>query len=313
MLQLSKIMLTLQFTTPAILPYWMGSAFRGGLGQNLRKAICPDSSRECYTCNMKDTCLFYYTHIKTVSQRGYAPPFRPIILIPPFFGKSMRIEEKAWLAIDVLFFGDFTKYLPHVILGMSFLGRKGLYSQRYEGLNRFVIKEIKCSLSEKTVYDGETIFLKNLTLKDVKDVHPLRTDRIKIGFKTPYTGKDFPPQPSDLLNGIRNRLIRFTNEYGSGENIPEIEVFGTIDTFTKHYHRLERRSTRSDKRVFDSYTGVVDYSFDELNQVSAWILGTGFIVGCGPDSSFGCGFLSNFSIPRTEKAQSRNIQDCRDT
>jgi CRISPR/Cas system endoribonuclease Cas6 (RAMP superfamily) len=291
MILLSRITLNLEFTTPAIFPYWMGSAFRGGFGQTLKRAVCPDSKRECQSCEIRDKCLFFYTYMKEKSRRGYAPPIKPIILIPPFFGKKMRIEKEPRLSIEALFFGDFTKYLPHVILAMSLLGKRGLYAQRYEGLNRFEIKEIGCSLSQRIVYDGETIFLKNLTVIDIKDLDPLKTKRARIGFKTPFTGREFPPEPSDLLNGIRNRLIRFVNEYGNGENIPEIGVSGRVEGFTRHYHRLERRSRRSDKRVFHSYTGVVEYCFEELDRMAAWILGLGFHIGCGPDASFGCGFL----------------------
>ncbi len=293
MLQLSRINLYLQFTTPAIFPYWMGSAFRGGFGQTLRRAICPDSRKECQSCETHDKCLFFYTHVKTKSKRGHAPPTKPIIIIPPFFGKQMKIEKEPTLTLEILFFGDFTKYLPHVILAMNLLGKRGLYSQRYEGLNRFEVKEIGCCLSQKTVYDGETIFLKNLTITDIRDFEPFKMNRAKIGFRTSFTGKEFPPDPLNLLHGIRNRLIRFVNEYGNGEDIPEVEVTGRIEGFTSHYHKLERRSMRSDKTVFHSYTGVVDYSFDILDEEAAWILALGFQVGCGPDSAFGCGFLKN--------------------
>ena len=234
--------------------------------------------------------------MKTKSKRGHASPMKPIILIPPFFGKQMKIENEPKLLVEVLFFGDFAKYLPHVILAMSLLGKRGLYSQRYQGLNRFEVKEIGCCFSQKTVYDGETIFLKNLKVLDVKDIDPLNTDRVRIGFRTPFTGREFPPESVRLLSGIRNRLIRFVNEYGNGEDIPEIEVDGKVDGFTRHYHKLERRSMRSDKTVFDSYTGVVEYCFDKLDRNAAWVLALGFHVGCGPDSSFGCGFLRNLSF-----------------
>ena len=290
MLQLSKITLTLEFTTPAVLPYWMGSAFRGGFGQNLRKAICPDSQKICSTCTTKDTCLFFYTHMNTLSQRGHAPPSKPIILIPPFFGKEMRMNEKGWLNVDVLFFGDFTKYLPHVILGMSLFGRRGLYAQRYYGMNKFVIKEIVCTFTGKTVYDGETIYLRNLMVVDVRNIEPFKNKKAKIGFRTPFTGSVFPPLPADFIALIRNRLIRFVNEYGTKEIIPETNATGTIEACAQHSHTLERRSMRSTKKTFMSHTGVVDYTFD-LTIEEAWILNVGFIIGCGPDSSFGCGFL----------------------
>lgn len=290
---MSRIFLNLEFTTPAVFPYWMGSAFRGGFGQTLRRAVCPDSRKDCLLCETKDKCLFFYTHMKTKSKRGHASPVKPIILIPPFFGKEMRIEKEPRLSVEILFFGDFAKYLPHVILAMSLLGKRGLYSQRYEGLNRFEVKEMGCCFSQKIIYDGETIFLKNLKVLDVRDIDPLEVDRVRIGFRTPFTGKEFPPEPTQLLSGIRNRVIRFVNEYGNGEDIPEIEVDGKVAGSTRHYHKLERRSMRSDKIVFDSYTGIVEYCFEKLDRNGAWVLAHGFHVGCGPDSSFGCGFLRN--------------------
>ena len=212
MLQISRIILNLKFIAPAVFPYWMGSAFRGGFGQTLKRAVCLDSRKECKFCDTKDECLFYYTHMKKKSRRGHAPPIKPIILIPPFFGKEMRIEKEPKLAVEVLFFGNFAKYLPHVILAISLFGKRGLYSQRYEGLNRFEVREIGCCFSQKIVYDKETVLLKNLTVLDATDINPLSKSRIKIGFKTPFTGRVFPPEPTRLLNGIRNRLIRFVND-----------------------------------------------------------------------------------------------------
>jgi CRISPR/Cas system endoribonuclease Cas6 (RAMP superfamily) len=291
MLQLSKIKLNLEFTTPAIFPYWMGSSFRGGFGQHLRKAICTDHTQKCTECSTKDTCLFYYTHIKKKAERGHAPPIKPIIIIPPFFGKSMNLPENPHLSVELLFFGDFTKYLPHVILGMNLLGRNGFYSYRYQGLNRFHIQSIECCFSGKQVYDGDIIYIKNLVLTDIEDIEPTYKNTLKIGFKTPYTGSQFPLPYATLLSQVRNRVIRFVNEYGTGEDIPPIQAQGTIKTHTQHYHKLERRSMRSQKKVFHSYTGIVTYAVEEMNAAAAWISELGFLVGCGPDASFGCGFL----------------------
>lgn len=291
MLHISKVTLTLHFTTPAVFPYWMGSAFRGGFGQNLRRAICTDLSRDCYTCETKENCLFYYTHMKKKAERGHAPPVKSIVLIPPFFGKSLEIEENATLDVDVLFCGDFARYLPHVILGMNLFGQRGLYTQRYHGLNRFEVKSITCCFSHKKIYDGETIFLKNLKTMDIKDITYETPETITIGFKTPFTGREFPPDFGTLLTLIRNRVIRFVNEYGNKEKVLPVTASGTIEKYTEHYHKLERRSSRSRKKVFHSYTGVVTYDIDELDDIGAWMLNLGFVVGCSPDCSFGCGFL----------------------
>ena len=291
MLSISKVTLTLHFTTPAVFPHWMGSAFRGGFGQNLRKAICTDKTKDCYTCETKENCLFYYTHMREKAERGHAPPVKPIVLIPPFFGKLLEIDEDATLDVDVLFCGDFARYLPHVILGMNLFGKRGLYIERYHGLNKFEVESITCCFSHKKVYDGETIFLKNLKTANIKDIPYKILEEITVGFKTPFTGMKFPPGFHTLLTLVRNRVIRFVNEYGNKEKVLPVTAVGHTRKYTEHYHKLERRSSRSRKNVFHSYTGVVTYDIDKLNDTGAWILQLGFIVGCGPDCSFGCGFL----------------------
>jgi CRISPR/Cas system endoribonuclease Cas6 (RAMP superfamily) len=174
---------------------------------------------------------------------------------------------------------------------MNLFGTRGLYSERYQGLNRFEVESITCCFSHKKIYDGETIFLKNLKPVDIQDIgyNPLTT--ITVGFKTPFTGRNFPPDFHTLVTLIRNRVIRFVNEYGNKENIPPVRASGTTQKYSEHYHRLERRSIRSSKNVFDSYTGVVTYDISELDDAGAWMVQLGFIVGCGPDCSFGCGFL----------------------
>jgi CRISPR/Cas system endoribonuclease Cas6 (RAMP superfamily) len=229
--------------------------------------------------------------MKEKAEKGHAPPVKPIVLIPPFFGKSLEIEKDATLDVDVLFCGDFARYLPHVILGMNLFGKRGLYTQRYHGLNRFEVRSITCCFSHKKVYDGETIFLKSLKTADIKDIPYKPSKEITIGFKTPFTGMKFPPDFHTLLTLIRNRVIRFVNEYGNKEKVLPVTATGHTREYTEHYHKLERRSSRSRKNVFHSSTGVVTYDIDELNDTGAWMLQLGFIVGCGPDCSFGCGFL----------------------
>jgi len=208
-----------------------------------------------------------------------------------FFGKSLEIKKDATLDVDVLFCGDFARYLPHIILGMNLFGKRGLYTQRYHGLNRFEVESITCCFSHKKIYDGETIFLKNLKTVDIEDITYPTPEQITIGFRTPFTGREFPPDFNTLLTLIRNRVIRFVNEYGDKQKIPPVTASGTTQKYTEHYHKLERRSSRSRKKVFHSYTGVVTYDIEELDDTGAWMLQLGFIVGCGPDCSFGCGFL----------------------
>lgn len=291
MLLLSKITLKLRFTTPARLPYWMGSAFRGVFGKEIRRTLCNNLNRSCNDCDSREDCLYYYAYEKKVSKKGHAPPQRPIILIPPFFGKTMWFNNDSYLNVELLFFGDFRKYLPHTLLGLRLAGQEGLASERHYGYNRFEIFEAVCNFSGRKVFDGNTISFSNLKTIEIKDVEPYQGSCIKIGFKTPFISMVFPPNIEQLLNSIRNRLIRFVNEYGTQEKVPGFCVKGRVKNYTKHFHHLERRSLRSEKTTFKGYTGIVEYEFEDIDNVSRWLLSIGLIIGAGSDSSFGLGFL----------------------
>ncbi len=255
--------------------------FRGGLGQSLKMI----------THHEQTDSLFYHMYMREVRKRGYSKPPKPVLLVPPFFGKALKVEKDATLDLDVFFFGEYIKFLPELILGINILGKMGLGSERHYNKSRFEISSIKCKISKRLVYDGSNLILNNLSSIDVKDIPPYDEDRLKIGFRTPLTSKPFPPKAERLLFLIRNRLLGFVNEYGSGEEVPEFKCKGDIINYSSHKHKLERRSIRSEKTLFKGYTGIVEYKFTELDDSARWLINVGLTIGCGPDSSFGFGFL----------------------
>jgi CRISPR/Cas system endoribonuclease Cas6 (RAMP superfamily) len=293
MLNFSRITLQLNFNTPTILPRWMGSVFRGGFGEYLRMGCCPNINQDCKKCHYNDGCLFYYSYERETAKKGYAPPTRPIIIVPPFFGQKMEFREHCTLDVDVFLFGAFSKYLPHVLLGMKLLGFAGIGSLRRYDMNRFVIEAATCALSGERIYDGETVSLTKLRTIDVADLNNCTENPVKIGFRTPIILKssEFPPSSERLLDLIRSRLILYVNEYGDGTKVGEAKCSGEVCQISKHFHRLERRSRRAGARLFEGFTGIAEYSFDELDDVGKWLLNVGLFLGAGPRSAFGCGFL----------------------
>ncbi|MFX1294496.1 MAG: hypothetical protein ACFFD2_06545 [Promethearchaeota archaeon] len=299
-LLISQLIAHLKFTTPAKLQYWLGSAFRGALGRNLRQICCIDFRKDCQTCESQEDCLFFYIYMRNRAKRGYAAPIKPIILIPPFFGKELYLEKNGFLKLELLLVGDFVKYFPHVILGLSLLGKRGLGNMRYENVNRFVIESIESKTSKSVVFDGENINLSNFCQLNIKELDGLKGNSFLIKFRTPYTGHDFPPAPERFIERIRNRFIRFVNEYGTQEHIPESIAEGKLESVTRHFHYLPRRSSRSNKTLFKGNTGIVSYKYSFLNSTARWLLHVGSIIGCGPDTAFGCGFFdisSKMALP----------------
>lgn len=291
MLEVAQLLAHLKFTTPAKLPYWMGSAFRGAFGQRLRQVCCVSFNQECRICDSQEMCLFYHLYMRERASRGHAKPIKPLILIPPFFGKELYLQEAGFLDLELLLVGNFGKYLPHVILGLNLLGQRGLGSMRYANQNRFILSSVVMKQTQQPIFDGVTINLTHFQPQNVATFSGCEADSVILKFRTPYTGFDFPPAPDRLLDRVRNRLIRLVNEYGTQERIPEAVAEGEIVNFTAHCHELKRRSNRSDKTQFKGYTGIVSYKFSFLNTTARWLLRLGAIIGCGPDAAFGCGFF----------------------
>jgi CRISPR-associated endoribonuclease Cas6 len=296
MLPIAKLTARLSFSTSVTFPYWMGNTFRGGFGIYLRRACCPDLKRDCYSCDAREDCIFYYTHMKKDSKVGYGAPPKPIVFIPPFFGKSFTVEKDGFLDMGILLFGRFTRYLPHVALGLSTLGQSGIGSERRYDVNKFKLEEMRCSSSNEVVYDGSTINIGAMKTVDIADYArdgAEFTDKLSIGFETPIMVKtgEFPPALDKLLRMIRQRLILYVNEYGDGVKIPDFECKATLKSSSDHFHNVKSRSQRAGKREFHTYTGTAEYSIESIDESAKQLLQTGLLIGAGPKPSFGFGFL----------------------
>ena len=303
MLEVSQLVAHLRFTTPAKLQYWMGSAFRGAFGRNIRQICCVNLRENCQGCNLQENCLYFHLYEQKEAKKGYAPPPKPIVLVPPFFGKEIFWEQDGFLDLELLLIGDFGKYIPHVILGLNLLGKRGLGSIRYENMNRFVIESIESKGTNATIFDGQSINLLNFKRLNLKELALLEGNEFIVKFRTPFTGPEFPPDPVLFLHLIRNRFIRLVNEYGTQERIPEFVAEGELGSVTSHFHKLPRYSSRSEKTLFKGYTGIVTYKYSFLNATARWLLHVGAIMGCGSDIGFGCGFYDIIPNPDNSKKQ----------
>jgi len=289
----ASLTLRMEFEEGARLPRWLGSAVRGGLGQHLRRIVCYRPMRGCEGCERAPECLFYAAYQKPYARRGHAPPPRPIVLVPPFFGRELELGRGGWLDVRMLLFGEYVRYLPHAILAIQQFGASGLGDRRHIGQNRFELRQARCDFSLRLVFDGGAIYPSRMRVIDVKELKPLEAERIRVWFRTPIElPKGFPPGSEDLLRLIWRRLVLYVNEYGSGERIPEPKCSGRVSCVSHHRHRLVGCSQRSGRREFlNCWTGIADYEFDEMDETARWLLSVGRVLGAGAKASFGCGFL----------------------
>jgi len=228
---------------------------------------------------------------KSCSKRGYAPPLRPVVLVPPFLEKEIE-GSHAELNIHLLMFGECSRYLPHVILALQLFGSEGLGDRRHLGQNRFEIIEATCEFSGQKVFADGLIYPSNVQAVDVRELPPVDQKQLRINFRTPIQlPLGFPPSPEHLLKLIRHRLVLLVNEYGTGEKVPEFFCRGSVRPVAQHYHRLLGYGRMGRREFWDCWTGTADYSFEELDKNAKWLLGVGRFLGAGAKSSFGLGFM----------------------
>jgi len=294
LIAITKIIAKLRFYTPAYLHYWMGSTFRGAMGYQLKKLCCVDTRTNCQSCNLSEDCMFYNIYMRKTAKKGYTAPLKPIIFIPQFIGKSLTLLKNGEMTVEIIFFGNYSRYLPHIISGIKLLGLSGIGNPRYKNSNLFYIESMKCGFSGRDILEGDILLKQNVSQLDAADIPLYQEPELYLGFRSPLTTSQFPPTLESLIKGIRQRLIFLCNEYGSGELIPDFRwAKGSIVDYESHLHRLERRSARIGKHKLKGYTGTILYHFTEIDDIARWFLNIGFIIGCGSNISFGCGFLQN--------------------
>jgi len=278
-LKLTKLKATLNFPHYE-LPYWLGNKFRGGFGSVLLKAVCGYLKPECKSCSNKDDCLYYVLYVKDKQKRGKSQPVRPVVFIPPFFGKSVSGSGRLELGINV--FGDYIKYLPHLIYGLRFLGKVGLNAN-----SRYEIESITDCFSGKEIYDGESIKM-NLKTIDLAEIAAKKFNSIRIDFLTPIEAK-IPISLNYLIHMVRRRLVLYVNEYGEGI-VPDYTCQDEIVESKWRNHRLTHRSKRSGVREFYGCTGWATYKV-KADENAFKLLSIGELIGAGAKASFGMGFF----------------------
>ncbi|MGQ9719404.1 MAG: hypothetical protein ACUVWK_06185 [Nitrososphaerales archaeon] len=258
------------------------------MGQHLSRSVC--LGLNCPYCR-DAPCLFREVYVPRPSKRGHAQPPKPVIIVPPFFAKKIDLPAGGRIEVDVVVFGGYTRSFLQLLLGMIAFGQSGIGPDRHYGGNRFEVASVKCLESGGYVLQNSNIYSDSFATKDVKDLEPLSGGEVVMSFKTPFTGAYIPLTLRDIARLIRHRLILFVNEYGSGEDIPSIDVEGNITIKEVHRHVLQRRSIRSDKDFFHGWTGAISIEMSRLSEKARWLFSCASIVGMGPDSAFGSGFV----------------------
>jgi len=285
-LKLTKLKARLYFPRYS-LPSWLGNKFREGFGSVLVKAICSYTKPRCHVCISNDECLYYVVYERKKQKVGKSPPPRPIVFVPPFFGKFE--SGKGEIEVEINLFGNYFVFLPQVIYGLRFLGKIGLNAE-----SRYEVVSIYDVFSRKEIYDGFRVYAENLTTIDLRKLEPFWLKELLINFHTPIEAHA-PLDAENLLKMIRRRLILFVNEYGNGR-IPDFRIDAEIIEENWEKHELMHRSRRGGRMRFYGITGFAEYKVYDADDNAMRLIRIGELIGAGAKASFGFGFFKIFSI-----------------
>lgn len=159
--RLQRLVVTLRATERVTLPWFSGSALRGGFGRAFRRLACAMGPRQpCATCLLWQTCPYGYvfetgpgpdaevlrTHQEVPRPYVMKPPGRdgrPVGSVEWVVGDERRpvcFDEGQTFRFEVVLLGRAIEYYPYFVVSLRKLGLRGLGA----GRGRFALEDVQC-------------------------------------------------------------------------------------------------------------------------------------------------------------------------
>lgn len=285
-----------RFKTPARLPYYKGSTFRGVFGRALKRVVCALRMQECNDCILRNQCLYV-----EVFETPYLP--HPFLIEPPLTPQKEYAPESPF-DFKLLLFGHVNAKLAYFVYAFKEMGKIGIGSRVNGQRGLFKVEYVK---HQGTVlYDGKE---EKITILEIPDSvilaprdFPEEKRVIKVRLITPlrlkYQNRLSPELPFHILvRAILRRLSSLWETYGDGE--PELDYQGLVKA-AKGVRILEdniswfdwrRYSFRQDKAMLMG--GVVGSIIYEGNLAPYLpLLELAQVVHIGKQTTFGLGKIA---------------------
>lgn len=120
---LLKIRFQIQPESPLPLFFYQGSAWRGILGWELQKLICPfDRQAQCQSCIINNSCPYFLLFEKKSQVSGLFDAPRGYVLYPD--------QDHTGLRLDLTLFGSCADFAPAVVEALKRTKKRGLGKER---------------------------------------------------------------------------------------------------------------------------------------------------------------------------------------
>jgi len=290
--------------TPAQLPPYKGSTFRGAFGGALKKVVCAVRDKDCQSCLLKERCVYARTFENfqdhPVAKQAMKP--HPYIIEPPLESKTHYIEGDHF-DFNLILLGEFNDYLPYYIYAFEQMGQQGI-GKRINGK--------RASFDLLTVTNaGQEIYNHNQRqLQEVEQIESLQhipRDSSDCGFIqveciTPLRIKTNNRFTSNitfevLVRAMLRRISSIFNVYGDGE--PALDYRGlvaaardvTVYEDRLHWQDWQRYSNRQEQTMLmGGHIGTITFKGDISPYLPLFALAQKLHIG--KQTAFGLGKIS---------------------
>lgn len=267
------------FETPAKLPPYKGSTFRGVFGRALKKTVCALRQQQCDTCLLNTRCLYTLAFETPLAcqnrETSRLQPPHPFVIEPPLTTKTV-FTPGAPFDFRLLLFGDTVNSLPYFIYALEHMGAIGIGSKIDGRRGRFKLLSVKNG--GEPIYSTETGKLLASPAVEHLDLPQMaansRTGSITLTMETPLRLKQQNRLTADLpfhvlVRAMLRRTSSLMHHYGDGE--PAIDYKGLVNRAQDiqiidnqlQWFDWRRYSFRQDKEMLmGGITGSVTYEGD---------------------------------------------------
>ncbi|MCF8081199.1 MAG: CRISPR system precrRNA processing endoribonuclease RAMP protein Cas6 [Desulfobacterales bacterium] len=269
------------FRSPAQLPAYKGSTFRGAFGWALKSVVCALRRQQCDTCLLRSNCLYPLVFETRMSiaphpESHVVPPPHPFVIEPPD-SEQTRYDKGDRFDFNLLLFGPVNDQVPYFIYAFEKMGGIGTGRGADGGRGRFVLNKVKAG--NRILYLGREGKLRNiparreLTLKAPRPGKP-GEQTLPLFFDTPLRiksdGRLSRKLPFHILvRAMLRRASGLLAFYGEGE--PDIDYRGLvkraaevrIESDNLSWQDWRRYSTRQKQAMMiGGLAGSITYSGD---------------------------------------------------
>jgi hypothetical protein len=303
LLRVIDLRFEIRFLGDVVLPSFLGSTLRGGLGRGLRALYC-GCQKDKTAISGAGVCPYHFIFETRVNDNAFKF-LRDVPSVPhPYLIETPLDERKDYksgecLSFSIRLFGDATDYAFNLIESMAYFGRQGVTSREVPFI---IVKVLSADFGgeETLLYDGDAKVYREMPVPFHWEPPSAVRDIIRLNFLTParlVKGRALrqDPDPELIFASIVRRIgpllyyaegISEAAIFADGRlPVPSTVSLSSVKLEWKEWRRFSNR--QSSHMLFGGVVG--ELTLNSVPPDFARILHFGSFIHIGKQTSFGLG------------------------